>query len=221
MNNFDVSSSGENIELNIFYDTDLAQLYYSEFESENTRLSFGRDNLLFLIGDSSGPYYSKLDLLALSKQALFNLCLDYELIGYGAGLNDYLKSEYISDLLNISIERHYKYLLANYTWHGLGEKIAHDYYISRGYSQGDAVYIVSIDKPINNENRRAIDNILWDSPISIYADINGLEFYTDDFLGDDYYVYNVDAIAEKIRAFDISDYAKAWLIKALPAQPSY
>jgi hypothetical protein len=159
--------------------------------------------------------------LALSKQALFNLCLDYELIGYSAGLNDYLKSEYIEELLNISIERHYKYLLANYTWHGLGEKIAHDYYISRGYSQGDAVYIVNIDKPIDKDLRRYIDNILWDSPISINATINGLEFYTEDFIGDDYYVYNVDAIAEKIRAFDISDYAKAWLIKALPAQPSY
>jgi hypothetical protein len=221
MNNFDVSRTGENIEFNCFYDSDLAQILYNEFESENTRLDFGRDNTLFLIGDVSAPYYSRLDLLALSKQALFNLCLDYELIGYSAELNDYKKSEYIADLLNISIERHYKHLLANSTWHGLSEKIAHDYYISKGYSQGDAVYIVSIDKPIDNSLRRCIDNILWDSPISMYANVNGSEFDTDDFLNDDFYKYDTEAISENIARLPISDYAKAWLIKALPKWPNY
>lgn len=221
MNNFDVSSSGENIEFFCFYDSDLAQIYYDDFESENTRLNFGRDNSLFLIGDASAPYYKKSHLMALSKQALYDLCMDYELLGYSAGLDDYKKSEYISDLLSISIERHYQRLLANSTWHGLAENIAHDYYISKGYSQGDAVYIVSIDKPIDNGLRRYIDNILWDSPISIYANINGLDFHTDDFMGDDFYKYDVDVIAENIARLPISDYAKAWLVKALPSYPSY
>ena len=220
MNNFDSSSSGENIEFFCSYDLDLAQILYNEFESENTRLNFGRDNTLFLIGDVSAPYYSRLDLLALSKQALYDLCMDYELLGYSAGLDDYKKSEYISDLLNISIERHYQYLLANSTWHGLSENIAHDYYISKGYSQGDAVYIVSINKPIDNGLRRYIDNILWDSPISMYANVNGSEFDTDDFLFY-HYVYDTEAISERISRFNISDYAKAWLVKALPSYPSY
>jgi hypothetical protein len=221
MNNFDVSSTGENIEFNCFYDSDLAQILYNEFESENTRLNFGRDNSLFLLGDASAPYYSRLDLLALSKQALFNLCLDYELLSYSAGLNDYKKSEYIADLLSISIERHYKFLISGSNWFHIGENIAHDYYISRGYSQGDAVYIVSIDKPIDNSLRRCIDNILWDSPISMYANVNGSEFETDDFLGDDFYKYDTEAISENIARLPISYYAKAWLVKALPSYPSY
>jgi hypothetical protein len=220
MNNFDVSSTGENIEFNCFYDSDLAQILYNEFESENTRLNFGRDNSLFLIGDASAPYYSRLDLMALSKQALYDLCLDYELIGYSAELNDYKKSEYIADLLSISIERHYQFLISGNNWFHIGENIAHDYYVSRGYSQGDSVYIVSIDKPIDNSLRRCIDNILWDSPISMYANVNGSEFETDDFLFY-HYVYDTEAISERISRFNISDYAKAWLIKALPSEPSY
>jgi hypothetical protein len=221
MNNFDVSSTGENIEFNCFYDSHLAQIYYDDFESENTRLNFGRDNTLFLIGDVSAPYYKKRELEKLSKQALYDLCLDYELIGYSAELNDYKKSEYISDLLSISIERHYQFLISGSNWFHIGENIAHNYYVSQGYSQGDAVYIVSIDKPIDNSLRRYIDNILWDSPISMYANVNGLEFCESDFLGDDFYKYDTEAISENIARLPISDYAKAWLIKALPSVPSY
>lgn len=220
MNNFDVSSSGENIEFFCSYDTSLAQIYYDDFESENTRLNFGRDNTLFLIGDVSAPYYKKSHLMALSKQALYDLCMDYELLGYSAGLDDYKKIEYISDLLNISIERHYQFLISGNNWFHIGENIAHDYYISKGYSQGDAVYIVSINKPIDNSLRRCIDNILWDSPISMYANVNGSEFDTDDFLFY-HYVYDTEAISERISRFNISDYAKAWLVKALPSEPSY
>jgi hypothetical protein len=221
MNNFDISSTGENIEFFCSYDSSLSQIYYEDFESENTRLNFGRDNSLFLLGNVSAPYYKKSELKKLSKQAIFDLCLDYELIGYSAELNDYKKSEYISDLLNISIERHYQFLISECNWFDIRERIAHDYYISRGYSQGDAVYIVSIDKPIDNGLRRYIDNVLWDSPISIYANINGLEFYTDDFLSDDYYTYDKNVIMQNIYDFNISTYAKKWLCDNLPAQPSY
>jgi hypothetical protein len=220
MNNFDTSSTGENIELNVFYDTGLAQMYYDEFESENTRLNFGRDSAMFILGDVSAPYYKKSLLNKKKKSELWALWLNYDL-GYDSDAYLYNKKDIIMELLNISIERHYKHLLANSTWHDIDEKIAHDYYISSGYSQGDSVYIVSIDKPIDKGLRRYIDNVLWASPISIYATINGEEYTEENFLGDDFYKYDVDAISENIDRLPISDYAKAWLIKALPSQPSY
>ena len=220
MNNYDISSSGENIDFFCSYDSHLAQIYYDEFESENTRLNFGRDNSLFLIGNVSAPYYKKSQFTTMSKKDIFELWLLYD-FGYNVSINDYLAHEYISDLLAVTIEQHYQQLIANYAWHDISEHIAHDYYISRGYSQGDAVYIVSIDKPIDNGLRRYIDNILWDSPISMYANVNGLEFCESDFLGDDFYKYDTEAISENIARLPISDYAKAWLVKALPSYPSY
>lgn len=220
MNNYDVSSTGENIEFNCFYDSDLSQIYYDCFESENTRLSFGRDNSLFLLGDASAPYFKKAELNKMKKSALWANFINYEL-GYDSDAYLYTKADIIRELHQITINQHYERLISEYNWHDIGENIAHDYYISRGYSQSDSVYIVSIDNPIDNSLRRYINNILWDSPINIYANINGLEFHTDDFLNDDFYQYDAEAIAEKIRAFNISEYAKAWLIKALPDSPSY
>ena len=219
MNNFDISSSGENIEFFCSYDTSLAQSYYDDFERENTRLNFGRDNSLFLLGDASAPYYKKSQFSTMSKKDIFELWLLYD-FGNNVSINDYLAHEYISDLLAVTIEQHYQQLIANYTLHDIREHITHDYYISRGYSQGDAVYIVSIDKPIDNGLRRYINNILWDAPIYIYANINGLEFESDDFLAD-CFEYDKNVIYEKIYNFNISTYAKKWLCDNLPDAPSY
>jgi hypothetical protein len=220
MNNYDISSEGDNIEFNVFYDYHLAQQFYRMFEADNTRLNFGRDNSLFLIGDCEKPYYKKANLLAKSKNELFELCHQYELISYSIELNDYKKSEYISDLLNITIKRHYEWLTSQYNWHGIREHITHDYYISNGYSQGDSVYIVSLDNPIDKSMRKYIDNVLWDSPISINAKINDDDFYDDDFL-DNHYEWDTEKIKLKIKALDLSDYAKQWLCKALPQYPRY
>jgi hypothetical protein len=218
MNNYDQSSSGENISFHVNYDHDLATIYYDCFESENTRLSFGRDSSLFLIGEAEAPFFNKTELNKFKKEALFNLCLDYEILSYNASLNDYTKADYVSDLLNISIKRHYEYLIANYTWHDIGENISHEYFISRGYSQGDAVYIVKLDGPIDNSFRNYVNNILWDCPISIFANVNGLEIFEDEFLTD-IYSYDKDEVTEKIKGFSISEYAKNWLIESLPEYP--
>lgn len=220
MNNYDSSSMGDNIEFSVFYDNDLARHFYDDFTRENTRLTFGRYHSLFLIGDCEAPYFKKSELLAKSKNELFELCSKYELISYSLSLNDYKKSEYIDELLSFTIKRHYEWLTSEYTWHGINENITHDYYISSGYSQGDSVYIVSLDKPIDKAVRQGIDNVLWDSPIAIIASINGFEFYECDFI-DDYYEWDIEHIKEKINGFKISDYAKQWLIDNLPQYPAH
>lgn len=219
MNNFDQSSSGENIEFDLWYDLDLASIYFHDFEGETSRINFGRDNCAFLIGDAEKPYYSLLDLKAKSKQELFNLCNEYELLGYTVSIDDYNKADYIDDLLKISHIRHYEHIFKNNNWHDISDKIQHDFYISRGYSQGDAVFIVSIDEPITKEKRQYIDNILWDCPITINLNVNGQEFTESDLL-DDYYCFNIDSVKEKINNLPISNYAKAWIIDNLD-EPRY
>ena len=219
MNNYNQSSAGESIEFRVFYDNDLSQIYYDDFEAENTRLNFGRDSALFLVGDSSNPFYTKYQLDAMSKAEVFDLWINYE-FGYSVAINDYLKSEYISDLLTVTIKRHYEYLISQYSWHDIKDNFAHDSYISHGYSQGDSVYIVSLESPIDRSMRKYIDHILWDCPLNIRADINGIDYYEDSFLTD-CYSYDTDAIKEKIQALEISDYAKQWLCDNLPDYPEY
>lgn len=220
MNNYDSSSQGDNIEFNAFYDYNLGQQFYRMFEEDNLRISIGRDNSLFLIGDYEKPYYKKAELLAKSKNELFKLCNQYELLSYSIELNDYKKSEYIADLSRITIKRYYEWLVSEYNWHRIRDNITHDYYVSNGYSQGDSVYIVSIDKPIDKLMRNYINNVLWDLPIAINATINDVEFYDDDFI-DDYYQWDTASIKEKIKGFNVSEYAKQWLIDNLPQYPAY
>lgn len=212
MNNYDQSSVGENIELHVQYDIDLARIYFEDLDAVRIDLG-GRDNYLYLLGDSSAPFFTKSKLQRMKRDELLELCEVYDL-GF---FDDATKSDMIDELVHVSIERHYKYLASEYSWHRIQENIPHEYYVTRGYSQGDAAIIVSISEPIDKSD---IDHIFWDCPVYIRADINDVEFYEDSFL-DDEYEYDKDKIEMKIQTLPISDYAKNWLIDNLPDQPAY
>lgn len=220
MNNYDQSSTGENIQFTAHYSCDLASIYYDEFTAEALRLDFGRDSALFLLGDCEKPFFTESQLNKKTKNQLFDLCLDYELLGWQVNLKDYKKADYIDDLLDITIRRHYEFLTANFGWHELGNAIPHSFYVSRGYSQGDAVYIVALDDDLTKEKRQHIDRVLWDSPVSIYCTVNDQEFFEDSFLTDEY-EWDRDKVADKVKALPISESAKAWIIEALPEYPDY
>lgn len=214
MNNYDQSSSGENITLDVYYDSDLAGIYFNEFSENADRIDLGgRDNYLYLIGDSSAPFFKKSQLTKMKRAELLELCDQYDLGIY----DDETKSVMISDLLTVTIKQHYQYLASQYSWHGIREYIPHDWYISRGYCQGDAVLIVSISEPIDKEY---LDHIFWDAPVSVRAEINDVDYYEDSFL-DDEYKYDKDAVILKVQALEISDYAKNWIIEHLPEHPAY
>lgn len=223
MNNHDISSTGENIEFNVSYDTDLSQIYINDWLNgadgnvEQIDLG-GRDNYLYLIGDSDAPYYKKSQFSTMRKADIFELWLNYE-FGYDVKINDYPAHEYISDLLTVTIKRHYEWMASQYSWHELSDNIPHDSFISRGYSQGDAVYIVKIDG-ITKEYRDYVNHLLWDSPITGLITVNDKEFYIDEILND-CYEWDSDEVKAAIMALDISDYAKAWLCANVPDYPDY
>jgi hypothetical protein len=121
--------------------------------------------------------------------------------------------------MNVSILRHYEYLASQYYWHDLSAHFQHDYFISRGYSQGDAVYIVKIDG-LTKEYRSYINNLFWDCPISGSITVDNKDFYFDELL-DDCYSWNIDKVKEKINGLDISETSKAWIIENLPEYPDY
>jgi hypothetical protein len=114
MNNFNISSNGENVELNVFYDTDAAQFYFDDFVSgadgETVEFfNFGRDSNLYLIGDSSAPMYKKSQLAKMKKSELIDLVEKYE-GNYCYDFSDSNKSYLVNELLGVTIKRHYEYL---------------------------------------------------------------------------------------------------------------
>ena len=218
MNNFDISTTGESIEFYCSYDYSLAESYYEDFLADAVRLEFGRNSAVYLLGDAGQPYYKKAELQKMSKLAIYDLCNTYNLLGWRVSLNDYLKSDYINDLLKVTAEQHYQEAINDASWHNFHDKVNHDYFISTGYSQGDSVYVISLDKPLTKDMREYINHTLWDSPIRMCATINGQDFYEDAFL-DDIYTWDIDAVKAKIEALPISTYARGWLADNLPEYP--
>lgn len=225
MNNFDMSSRGENIEFWCHYDVDLATMFYEEFVgTEAKRLDMGRNSALFLVGDSTKPHYTKAQLSKMSKQELYGLCMDLDLLDWRTELNDYLRADYEETLMRVSIEEYYKLAIEANTWHDLPQAITHDWYISRGYSQGDAVYIVSLDRPLDNQMRKHIDRILWDCPISIRARVESKlcsQEFDEEYFLDDPYDWDLEQVKNKIQVLPVGDYAKGFLMDSLPDYPSY
>jgi hypothetical protein len=173
---------------------------------------------LFLVGDSTLSYYKKADLQKMKKVELFDLCNQYDLLGYNIELNDYKKEDYISDLLNVDIERNYSYLCSEYHFGSIQDHINHDYFISRGYSQGDAAIVVNVGAEWFN--KKVINHTLWDCPIGGLITVNGEDYYIDEMLEDNY-SYDKDQLKQSINELDISDYAKNWLCDNLPDQLDY
>lgn len=225
MNNYDQSSSGENIDFSVFYDTSLAQIYFDDWLKgydgyQVNRIDLGgRDDYAYLLGDSSKPFYKKSELNKMHKADLIRLMIKYDNNGYYE--NEALKSELITDLLKVTIKQHYDYLASEYCWGDFYENVPHDRYISRGYSQGDAAIIIFLNNTDDVVSKKYIDHIFWDCPIFIRAKINGIEYYDDCFLNDQY-EWDADAVKARIMAWtDCSDYAKNWLIQHLPDYPSW
>jgi hypothetical protein len=76
----------------------------------------------------------------------------------------------------------------SFNWHEYGDIIAYllpadyDYYITRGYSQGDAEYVVH-PKGYTTEG---IGNIFWDAPFYAVLVVNGVEFYFEEYVKNTY-----------------------------------
>ena len=224
MNNFDKSSIGENIEFFCEYDTDLACMYFDEFinnASGDMPLKAYRDRRgtidYIVIGDLSEKKYKKAELQKLIKTELHELCIRYDLIDSYLDISAYKKDELISCLLALTLENVYDFL---YDEKNSRYDLPYDFN-SCGYSQGDSVLINILDNAPFKPSQAYIDNILWDCPIYIRANINNVDYYEDSFLSDNYYEWNRGSIIENIKKLNVSDYAKNWLIQHLPDYPKY
>jgi phage pi2 protein 07 len=246
MNNFDQSSSGINLELNCFWDTDLSRIYFDESfyiiqystYSQNSILVYNWNGEIkaedFDLNHIENYSYTKADLIEWLKESFYN----YELNSIS---NDYFNKSFSkltkSELLEI-VENNIYDCQEEYT-----ERFTPNYQtlVSRGYCQGDYSEIIftkellqkmrdqlTACKAMNDQQiaeyfQYDIDHLLWDSPLYARLDIDGGEFYFDDFQKDRY-TYDKDEILNYVKnnlQHDRIEYILEWLEYNLPDQPDY
>jgi hypothetical protein len=222
MNNFNQSSTGENVEFSVFYDTDNAQHYFKDFleGADGTQVEHIHKDI-YLLGDSSKPYYKKSTLNKMTKAALIELDQDYELL-CPYNYNDTTKQELVSALSEVTIKRYYEYLCKMHSWYELRDHFTHDFHISRGYSQGDLVYVIAIDGFYDGQEAY-LDKLFWGTPLYAQIYINDEPIIGDSYeiFGDEY-SYDKDKLINLVNNkpdSTISAIGKRWLADNLPSEP--
>jgi hypothetical protein len=179
-----------------------------------------RDCIAYIIGDISKPYFKKSHLTKMKKAELVELSEKY-LGYYSFNPDEYTKAEMVEGLKDISIKKHYEMLAENYTYWEFQENIPHDWFTSKGYSQGDARIVIRVDAELTKSYKEYIHHILWDSPINFKLTVDGTEYNGDEFMKD-YYEYDKREILGKIKAHpDLTPYVKIWVEENLPDYPEY
>lgn len=227
MNNFDTRSTGVNLELNVFWDTDLSQNYFNE-SFHVLQYSGVRQHSILIYNwcgelDQSDFDFENLDNYNLKSITNKNLLANIRCTFYGDSKD--LKSDCLayfdkypnqlnkSELLEL-IENAFPYDYQEF----LQENLTPTYQtlVSRGYSQGDYSEIIftaelldmmrqeltackeMTDQEIAEYFQDDIDHLLWDAPLYARLDIDDDEYYLDD-IQKDRYSYDKDEIINHVK----------------------
>lgn len=226
MNNFDQSSSGINLELSCYYDSDLSirwfeeslsNLYYdggsflnTDYRNVNCWLYHnGTTATDFDLTDLDNYQFTKKDLFKLVNAWDYEEAKDLAQSWYDKSLSKLTKAE-LSELLTDNVYEHDK--IDFYT-----EYLQLKAFVvsSRGYCQGDYVEVVipfnvlddlgvnykakgfNIDRWLGD----SLDHLFWDSPIYCRLNINDNidnELYLDELL-DCLYAWDKDLIINRLK----------------------
>jgi hypothetical protein len=206
MNNFDQSSTGLNITVSAFRDTDLSRFY---FEEAFFTIKEGRKDLLVYC---EGNFLDFEKEYSFTKEALKHAWNEYNNVAAKRatyGFSDKMGFSYSKatkqDLIDFIKEELYE----NYEWVTFCDKARFksnfDIVVSRGYCQGDCREvivphkfwdIVGIPKPLDVQSNlgACIDNLLWDCPVYCRFEVNEQEFYIDQELKNSYEWDKVEAL---------------------------
>lgn len=198
MNNFDQSSTGLNITVSAFRDTDLSRFYFEDAfftikERDEDILVYCEGNFsdfekeyTFTKAGLAGAYSAHLNT---TKHGLYD---DFK-VDMGFSFHKATKQDMI-DFIKGQLYEEYEWLAF---CEKAGFKANFDIVVSRGYSQGDCREvivphkfwdIVGIPKPecVHSNLSGYIDNLLWDCPIYCRFTVNSEEFYIDQELKSSY-----------------------------------
>lgn len=193
---------------NVSYDTWMSQHNFDDFKSEWQKQSLWlgdrneTDYIVFFASEKlmSAPYYKKSQLAKMRKQALYDLCEEYEILNYNHSeyeIEDNTKQTLIAELMQyIDNEKYYTHHYNESAYRDLD----YDFDIT-GYSQGDKVLIKTVGTKKDFKESDLcylpesdyLTNIFYDTPIygRIDINLNGEEIETFNFFEmDDFNEYD-------------------------------
>ena len=167
------------------YSNDLSSIYYDDFLAEWKNKMLKNDHYIVFFASEeikNAPYYKISHLKKMTKQALYDLCDQYEILNYNHSFYDYddnKKDDLINEIMQyVDNEKYYEHHY-NETRHN---DLDYDFRVV-GYCQGDAIKI----KLVGNEKEfikhsyllsaNYLTNIFYDSPVNGYIEVlcNGEE----------------------------------------------
>lgn len=164
-------------ELNIGYDSDLGRVLWKDFLNQYRHLKFNDDTGLsyIVLFGSDAEYlasaFSSEYLESKTDAELFDLAFRFDFN------TQQDRNGVIADLLTVTQEAYYCEHYKNTDWRDLDCD-----FVSRGYSQGEAVAVKLIDFEISQSD---FDNLLWDSPIyGILTIYESFDIGNKDYLAD-------------------------------------
>ena len=214
--------------VNIGYDTDLAYIYFNDFEeghmNDNINLFFGkRENDYLVIFENekvlNESYYKKSKLAQMNKEELYGLNYYHDLVWRN---KTFLKSELIENLLSVNNEEFYKnhYEKEHY------QDLEFDFAV-RGYNQGEYIkvkIIGNVEKWINEEY---LTHLFYDTPMSGNIEVfkNGSlidDFHLNDLANfDEYDSYDKDKLIAVVADYCSNEDYKDLLIAYLNENLNY
>lgn len=200
-NNFDTSTSGINIETSAYYDEDRAYTLAKEtfLRLQNNERCFNATSTLLYI-DNWTDTIRNVDTIydmyecTLTKEQLLKEMDEVD--------DEYFDEEdtrltYLKDTLGLTSSALYHRPLPE------GVKLRDEFFLhaSKGYGQGDftLVYLLKEDDHLCEY----IDNLLWDTPVYSWAEIDGQEFIYEP---DNCYIWNKQEFIEDIMDNILADY---------------
>lgn len=217
INNYDQSSTGINIELNIHYDCDQARNELEDFIQEPEVLTLrdrrGCIDYIVLAPDLSAPYRSLSALRRMTKEQLTDLL---QLMNLDTGY-DFPKRELIDELRHVTKAEYLTELHRNTPYRDLPYT-----YNANGYSQGDSCRVYDMyPEGKAPYDREYIHHILWDAPIYGTLSVNDEEYYIDQYL-DNSYEYDTEALLRNLAdRTELSPEALQQIEKLLPSELEY
>ena len=216
-NNYDQSSTGIDVELTIFYNRDQAYNELEDFIQDSQVLTLrdrrGRLDYIALAPDLGEKQWTVSALESMSESELIELV---QLVVFDTGYY-FTKQEMVKELRHVTKA---EYLKAVHT-HTSYRDLPYTYTVN-GYSQGDACRVYDMyPQGKSPYDREYIHHLLWDTPIYGMLQVNGEEYYIDEYL-EDMYEYNPEALLRNLaERTELSPEALQEIAAILPTHLEY